>query len=110
VAYICSVECSVCSSVGLLSALPFLDDFEEAKREKRIRKQGSREEGREEGRTHHVISNNSPMPIIDLNPINPKDSSHLINNSRSTSFNTIRLEDSVNVGSIQLVQVDKFIG
>jgi hypothetical protein len=43
VPYICSVECSVCSRVGLLSALPFLDDFEEPKREKRIRKQGCKE-------------------------------------------------------------------
>jgi hypothetical protein len=83
-----------------------------SKQRKEKRGSESEEAGRRKRRrrTHHVISNNSPMPIIDLNPINPKDSSHLINNGRSTSFNTIRLEDSVDVGSIQLVQVDKFIG
>jgi len=43
------------------------------------------------------------MPIIDLDSINPKDSSHLVDDGRSTSFNTVRLKDSVNVGSIQLV-------
>jgi hypothetical protein len=76
------------------------------------RRKGHRgkEERRKGRRTHHVISNNSSMPIIDLDTINPEDSSHLINNSRPTSFNTVRLEDRVNVGSIQLVQVDKFIG
>jgi len=74
------------------------------------KEKGAKNGRRRKEKTYHVISNNSSMPIINLDSINPKDSSHLVNDSRSTSFNTIRLEDSVNIGSIQLVQVDKFIG
>lgn len=42
-------------------------------------------------RTYHIISNNSSMPIINLDSINSKDSSHLIDDCRSTRFDTVCL-------------------
>ena len=60
--------------------------------------------------TYHVIGNDCSMPVIDLDSIHPKDSCHLIDNGRPTCFNTICLEDGVDIGSVEFIEVDKFIG
>lgn len=68
------------------------------------------EEGERQLETYHIIGNDGSMSVIDLDSVNSKDSCHLIDDCRSTSFDTVCLEDGVDVGSVELVEVDQFIG
>jgi hypothetical protein len=60
--------------------------------------------------THHVVRNDCPMPIIDLDTIGAKDSRHLVDDTRSARFHSVSLEDGVNVTRVEFVQIDEFVG
>lgn len=47
-AYICSVECSVCSSVGLLLVLPSVDDVHVSAVEGNVKEEGEHRAEKEE--------------------------------------------------------------
>lgn len=68
------------------------------------------EQQRRDGRwTHHVIRDDGQMTRIHSDSVGPENTSHLLNDGRSSCFHSIRLEDITNLVRREAIEIDNAV-